>query len=247
MLIPNRAIVIPTLSRWDSLITTKHYPDALLVVEPHEKIKYDAAGSNERFVVLPQSGQGISFVRNYILHNAEGLVGMLDDDLSYFGTFREKKKGFLYYNKQPSSPQDSAEACFRALEDGYDFVSTVFKGKSSWPPAKRIFSYVFMNAPKLRKSCQYDNRTDLFEDFDFQLQVLKAGFKVGILTKYTWGSATVMGENEGGLHDYRKRVKSNSALDTFLRKWPFADVSIKGRGVEPKINWQKSGFKVDFL
>lgn len=214
-----------------------------VVVEPQEHFYYKEAYPAADFIMLPQQGQGIGYVRQYILDYArrEGLshYWMLDDDIS--GMFEVKEKKCIRSSFQSVLAQ--AEKQFTARKDiGQGALEYQQFAWSAGFPFK-FNSYcdvaVFINVG-LTKKINYRSFMDLKEDRDFTLQILHSGLRT-MRTCWLAFGAPKNGSNAGGLQDvYKQSGREMEAVKRMVAEWPkYCSPQIKPDGrYDCKINWK---------
>jgi hypothetical protein len=242
--IPDKAIVICSLHRSKKVTTAKVYPQSdfdnvYYVVEPHDEINYRQAGY-KNLITLPKDGQGICYVRSYILNNSEKRVLMLDDDINSVREYSHEKNKWLYYTKDPKAPLNAYNKTMELLGLGYVATAPVWQGNSVKAKNRRLWTFVGFDTEILRRyKIDYCTEVGLFEDFDLQLQIMTKKLPIAFFIDNTWLSSP-MTTNEGGLQDFRNKDTSLKALDALCRRWgDKIKINLKDRGPEPRIMWNK--------
>ena len=238
MIFPNNSIVVATRHRGDNIKTTRLFPGANLVVEPHD------AGNYSGIVhVLPEDNRGLAHTREVILQAATGNVLMLDDDVMSIGKFRGKKKDFLYYDHAlAESPQEMADAVFRHLTLGYAMVGIMYSSKPTLQ-SRRIWCVFGLNASLLKKhNIHYDTTMPCLSDYDMQLRIMEARLPVAILSQYCYRCAPYAGYPGGQNDGLRTEVTRRVGLEKFLSHHPrTTSMDMKDGRMEARIAWKKAG------
>lgn len=209
-----------------------------IVLEKQDLAKYPMYSNA---LILPESNQGIAYVRNFIKERATkdkaSWYWMFDDDISAFGKTVNGKI-------QRTHPKEIL------LEAQSLITKTPFVGQAaleyaqfSWA-ARGDFTFgycdvaVAINTRRTR-GIKYRSEMNLKEDRDFTLQVASAGNLVMRLTKLNF-AAPKNGSNKGGLYDEYRAGKEKEAVQRMVEAWPgvvTSQVKKDGR-FDCKINWK---------
>ena len=235
-------IIIPTKGRAGAVTTLKLFPTASLLVEPQEQNKYRIAYPGVEILLLDENDQGIGYARNWVLDNNDGRVLMLDDDL--IKIFKAECQG----KYRRCEPMEIVSAIEDLMGEGIALVGIAYVA-SAWMKVKRysfntgrIWCVTGLNIDLLReKKIRYDREVDLFEDFDYQAQVISKGLNTGVDNLYSF-ECVPMATNDGGLSGIRTNTKSYEAATRFVKKWFWCSKLEykKNRGqMEVGIAWKK--------
>lgn len=235
-------VFIPSKGRPQTLLP-KLLPTAVLVVEKEEEEAYCAEHPGSKICVLPESGKGIAFVRNWILDfnraHKNPWFWMLDDDI----------KGFYATVNRRNAPLPAEECLLTAQK----LVETVpMAGQAAleyqqyaWSATKdlRVGGYadvcVAVNT-RYTSLCRYRPEMNLKEDRDFTLQVLSNGAQTVRCSKLSF-SVPANGSNAGGLKDlYETSGAERGAVDRMIKAWgtDICEAQVKPNGrYDLKIHW----------
>lgn len=253
-------VFIPSRGRWKNtkgtaaLLTAARIPFTI-VVEPHETALYrdllSSLSSDERSVgcvaTLPQSHQGVTFARNFILSDLAPLHGwfwVMDDDIQSFNRAVDR------INK-PIAPCDMFdEVCKRMEKHPNAAIYSIDYPFFAWQygdDALAVNSYnniaVLINKERLPEGIQY--RFRIREDYDFTLQVILAG-KTTIRFRNLSYVVPRMAAAQGGMTDYYQKQKDDIRLQNneFVAMWPSVSFeTVKGTGAQERhdicVKWIK--------
>jgi hypothetical protein len=252
-------IFIPSKGRWNNRKGTvaqliSSAVPFTLVVEPQEAHLYEdllrtlwletSCSSGDIFssetslgcsvCVLPQSNQGVSYVRNFILHNlapTSGWFWIMDDDIQGFHRGVDRVNVSIPANEVllecSKRMQQYPEAAVFSID--YPFYAWQYDDA-----AAAINSYnniaVMMNRALLPETIHY--RFRIREDYDFTLQVILSG-KTTVRFRNLSYRVPRMAGAAGGMTDYYEKQKSDIAKQNklFLATWPSVSREvIKGTG-----------------
>lgn len=242
-----RAGVGPLLAQLKSCNTW-----ANVVVEPQELSAYQAEyGQCFDYIVLPEGGRGITYVRNFIkqLTEQRGLAyyWQLDDDISaiYERTGQKLQRiGFIALGHAAKLFQSEGIA-LGALE----------YRQFAWSATKQFILNSFCDVcvyvdNTLTNGMRYDSSVEGKEDRDFAMQVIKSGMKTARLTDYAF-SAPPNGSNAGGLKDiFYDAGREQACAEAMVAKWGanICNLYTKPNGRrDVKINWNNIASKQIFL
>jgi hypothetical protein len=215
-------VYIPTFKRWDSIITHKLIPEAVVVCPESQVEKYLEVNPNLNILACPDGIEGnIARKRNWIKSQCKtDYLIMIDDDI----------KGFqkIVNTKQITMSTDEIwymfEQGFQLMED----LGTVLWGVNlnNDPKCYREYSPFSMLSPVLGpftaqknvKTFWYDERLPLKEDYDLSLQVLQKYHKVLRLNRYSYVT-THLTNADGGCVDYRTMVREEEQNQLLQKKW----------------------------
>lgn len=236
-------IFIPSKRRPDSVLINKLLQNSYVVVEPQDRLLYEAKIGKGRLVVLPESDRGIGFVRQFILDNARAKgfdwYWMLDDDISGFYFTQDTK----LIKVEPDKALCAAETLIsKQANIGQAALEYAQFAWSQTKPVK-IFGYcdvaVAINT-ELTQLANYRSEMNLKEDRDFTLQILASGARTMRCAQISF-RAPKNGSNKGGLHEvYAKRGKEEAAVDRMCEAWPgVVSKQVKKDGrIDCKIDWR---------
>jgi hypothetical protein len=242
VLFPDGSVVIPTRHRAGKVRTLRQYPEAILVVEPHDALAYHEAGA-KHLAVLPSDHKGLSFARQWILEHAIGRLLMLDDDITSIASFITMSlDGWNYYRVRPESAATARENLMTLMAEGASYCGCLRRQRARPCNGRhRLWAFVAMDAPALlRAGCAYN--TGSFQDFDMQLQVLSRKISCAVNMSEAFDCPD-MGTNKGGCNELlpgqgERTERAILALNEMLARWPkYVDVIVKPRGPEPRIRW----------
>ncbi|MBK9321383.1 MAG: hypothetical protein IPM97_00235 [Bdellovibrionaceae bacterium] len=236
-------VFVPSKGRF-SPKTMRILPDATLVVEPHEAAEYLAMNSTAAMLVLPLSGQGVAYARQFILDHARKIglkwYWIIDDDFHAFYRFENKKS-----IKIPAvDALAGAEKLFvdlpgvgQACLDNCQYAWAATRESTSFT---RCAACVCVNV-EATKEINYDLSFNMKEDIDFSIQVLNAGLNSMRLHSFGYSTATV-GSTYGGLKPlYDDPSNDEKYSNEIVRKWGggFCKVISKKTGrIDVRVNWK---------
>ena len=209
-------IYIPTRGRTFNQETLKHFPkemkkEVVLVVDEDEKDLYTQHDTPK--MVVPSSIKGISPKRKYIVDNTDDpRIVMLDDDLRF------------YIRKSPTDWHlrylDTEEygALFGLLDEwmdqGYAHCGISAREGNNRVEALRVRNTRYMRVlaydlDRFPKDIEWA-RTEIMEDFDIALQLLRRGKACSVSYYYAQGQKT--SNASGGCSEWRTmKVQSAGA------------------------------------
>jgi hypothetical protein len=209
------------------------------VVEPADKLAYQQANV-PNLLVLPESNQGIAYVRNYILEHSRSIgaqwIWMVDDDVQGFG-----------YAKQGKTIKGTSDilSSFQARVSPYKFplnginycqyAWSYSNGKSRFYINRKTAEVcTLIYIPKI--TWQYRPRLNLKEDRDFCMQAIKYSDGI-IVDTHSWFACPGVGSNAGGLQEHYKANNDALAAARFVAEWsPFAKLQKKGSRTDAKLD-----------
>jgi hypothetical protein len=225
----------------------------VLVVHPDEVRALRAFGWP--MLECPVQGR-IGAVRQWILDNHDvGVLGphiyMLDDDLTFFARRLDDPGKFrtLTGPHEVDLILDRVSALLRQVPVAG--ITSRSGGNRLEPPTKsntRTPGSIGLNVPKVRRIGARFDRVTLQEDFDFLLQVLRAGHRVEVLTTHC--AEAGQSNAEGGCSTERDAERQAEAAHRLKELHPgFVTVVEKeakswGQGMttrtDVRIQWQKA-------
>lgn len=239
-------IFIPSKNRLNNCNFIKYLSlnntHATIVVENEDYESYKKEYPKFNFLVLPESNQGITYVRNFIKQYTEEsnlpFYWLIDDDVTSF-----------YKRVDARMVRMGIEALALAEEQlkGYALGSLDYQ-QLAWSATKDHNENSFCDVCVLvdnnkTKGLRYRQEVEGKEDRDFAMQVIRAGHKTARTTLYAFGAPS-NGTNAGGLKEIFYDLKGREELcaDRMVKLWG-EDVCIKivkesGR-VDVKIRWNK--------
>lgn len=221
--------------------------NCIVVVEKEDYEAYSELYKNVNYMILPESNQGISYVRNYIKKHATetGLshYWMVDDDVS--GIF--KREGTKLIRIEFEGLQE-IENRFKSFEETgiCSLEYSQFAWSASKPLVKNSFCdvFVFINVENT-KGIEYRKYLEGKEDRDFAMQIVDKDFKTYRSTEFAF-SAPKNGSNKGGLKESfydvggREKVCSERMVETWGQDVCGINIKPDGR-IDVKINWNNLG------
>jgi hypothetical protein len=208
------------------------------VVEPAEKEIYKATGS--KIMVLPESGQGITYSRDWIMkqmrHMGYKWFWMLDDDIECFGeSFDGKTK------QTDAGVLEKSWYQFRFYPPAslYSLELRQFSWSASEIQKDKIAMQCVLFNLENCKNIDYDIRLKIREDYDLSLQAIfraKGTLRSG---KYFYGIAD-MKSQPGGMSEWYNEETEMHETWKLCRKWPEIVEPLRKEGrIDVKINWKK--------
>jgi hypothetical protein len=241
-------ILILTRGRVDKQITLSSIPDSLLpntyIVCPASEVEAHVY-KGRQCIAQPDHVRGISAKRQWLIENAKELFGetklfMLDDDLSFnvriAGTVKLRK-----FNHKEEL-REAFEHLY-AMLDLYALVGVSTRQGNNNEPADyaentRILRFFGMDTAKVGDA--KFGRVELMEDYDFQLQLLRAGKKNYVLYKFCQDQPA--SGSVGGCSDYRTKELQELSAHKLKELHPeFVRVTMK----QPKNGWEGMGERTD--
>ena len=225
-----------------------------VVLEKQDVKNYvDAGIPRDRIITLPQSNQGLCYVRNFIFnyhyqhHQQSPWYWMLDDDIGAIYTVSNQKNVQCNWADALFDAQQTAEKVNRLGIYSLEYKQFVRPGKKL--KSIRINSsscdvFVCINA-SLAKFLSFDCKFELKVDRDFCLQVRDLGYNIASVCKF--GFATdPMGVKEGGLNDtYKQQGLERKEVELLIRKWKgLVGKKYRNKGdnarIDADISWKKT-------
>ena len=239
-------VFVPSRGRAD-IATTPKLLDAsripyTLVVEPHEESDYRAAFPTADILVLPESHQGVTYVRQFILDYAreEGysFYWQLDDNITEFRKCGNGKSAPTDARSVLSAIEGIANRYENVALAAADYQQFAFRSEKEFSVNTRAYCCVLTRADT---GVNYRPELEMKEDFDFCVQHLAQGWCT--LLVHTWAMDKVaMGQNKkGGLSEkYRAGLHSEQAK-RFAEAWPgLCTIKDKGeRGLDVSVRWKE--------
>jgi hypothetical protein len=229
-------------SRGRALTAKRPNIPVTMVVEPHESRDYRMAHPGTEVLTLPESDQGLGYVRQWIKDHAtargHSWFWMLDDDISGYYMIRDGKS-------IKTHPVDVLLAAQQQIDRPLVAHGAMEYQQFAWSAKKAytLNSYcdvaVAIHAGMTR-GIRFRPETNLKVDRDFTLQVLASGMLV-VRSTLTAFSAPANGSNAGGLADeYAIRGRERQDVETMMKLWPnIVSMQIKKNGrTDAKINWR---------
>ena len=218
---------------------------AIVVLEPEDQMQYREAYPNMQYMILPESNQGISFVRNFIKRYAEqaGLshYWMSDDDVTNIYR-REGTKMIKIGFKDLQEIEDKFKGIDNASLCSLEYQQ--FAWSATKPLIKDSFCdvFVFVNV-KNAQGVYYRPYAEGKEDRDFAMQLIKKGTNTYRSTEFGF-AAPKNGSNAGGLKEtfYDLEGRESVCCDRMIELWGenvcYKIVKPDGR-IDLKINWKE--------
>lgn len=211
-----------------------------VVVEPHERADYLAAGAPRRSLrLLDEDEQGFGYARAGTLAHARAdghdWFWMLDDDITSFHEIAGGKARRVTARRA----LDGAEQILAEVEWGQaalDYQQYAWGARQ--PYVLNSYCDVAV-AIRCDTPAAYRAECGVKLDRDFTMQVLAAGQPTVRVTRFAFGAPT-MGTNAGGLYDEYRQGREQTDAETLARLWPqHATVVVKANGrPDAKIDWR---------
>jgi hypothetical protein len=229
---------IPTKNR----LSTKTYKlfesvgiKAYHFIEPQEINKYDVPNK----ITIEADGQGIAYVRNFIIDWAKGKsdwIIMCDDDVSDFGI----SVGNKCKNTDASIFYDIHK---KVSLLPFELVGINYR-QHAWHETKQyninkkfVEVCVMINVDKVK--WRYRKEFNLKEDRDFVIQSIKYGNGAVKFNKYFFNCPNV-GSNAGGLQNEYKLKKDSDAAISLAKEWhPYIELKKKDERVDIKFDFER--------
>lgn len=224
-------VVIPSLSRWNRLLTYKWIPkqylkNTVIVVPETQAAEY--RGHNPDKVILGCPVKGIGPTRDWIVQYArkkgERKVLMLDDDLRFF--YRIHPEGKTHdYVKAPPEEMLKAFRIIEKLLNKYPHASIAIKqGSNNLHPTEpvilntrllRVLAYdtELLHSERIRFS-----DIEFMEDFHVSLSLLERGYASA--TDATHAQDQAGSQMKGGCADYRTMETQAKAAQALKEMHP---------------------------
>jgi hypothetical protein len=244
---PRYPIYVPSKGRHESRLTSKALEKMgvpyRIVVEPQELELYASVIAREKILVLPESGKGLPFSRNWCWEHSirEGHEWhwQLDDNISGFRRAWKCKKIRVMDGATFAAIEDFCDRYLNVAHAGMDYSMFASPGKVSAGPYllnTRIYScHLIRNSIPFRFRGWYNDDTDL------SLRELKAGWCTVLFRGFTCDKARTMTVKGGLVHDYRTEGDFDGRLEmakSLVRQHP--DVTTIHR------RWGRWQHKVDY-
>jgi hypothetical protein len=229
---------IPTKNR----LSTKTYKlfesvgiKAYHFIEPQEINEYDVPNK----ISIEANGQGIAYVRNFILDWARGKTDwiiMCDDDVSEFGIAignkcitKDASIFFDIHKKVSSLPFEMV---------GINYRQHAWHEKKQYNINKKFVEVcVMINVNKVKWS--YRKEFNLKEDRDYVIQAMKYGNGTIKFNKYYFNCPGI-GLNPGGLHNEYKLKKDEEAALRIAKEWhPYVELKRKEERIDIKFDFER--------
>lgn len=212
----------------------------IAVVEPHERRDYLAAGaSNATLASLPESGQGLAYVRQWILdHAAEHTdwYWMLDDDITALYVAGHGKTIKTTIGTGLLLAERSLEELEPWGQAGLEYQQYAWSKTNGYT----VNGYCDVAvAIKTDTPAVFRPEAGLKVDRDFTLQVLASGRRTIRLSSVAFAAPTI-GSNQGGLFDEYAAGRERRDSEWMEQEWPdVARVVVKPNGrTDAAINWK---------
>lgn len=237
----------------DRLNSSRVHP-VNVFVEREELKKYQEAYKDLNFIVLPSSGMGITFVRNFMKLEAERLefpsYWQIDDDVTGF-YIREGTKMIKFDEFEELLNKAEVQFRFRGIALGaLDYQQLAWSATKDLNENSFCDVCVWTDVLKT-KGLRYDYKVEGKEDRDMAMQVIKSGMKTGRTTLYAF-AAPKNGSNEGGLKEifYQVEGKELRCVKAMIEKWGdeiCQHIVKEGGRNDVKIQWKKINSKQQSL
>lgn len=213
-------IFIPTKKRQDNCSTIKLLSETslknnlVIVVEDEDFAGYHEKFPDLNYIVLPESNQGIAYVRNFIkdhcYNHAVRWFWMMDDDIT--GFFEREGKSM-----KKKDPVYVIEECQKIIQSLPNIgQGSIEYQQLAWSQEKdyRLNTYndvcVLINSV-LTKGISYRPYVAMKEDRDFTMQIIAAEMDVCRVTKFGF-AAPKNGSNKGGLKEIAYDIAGREEL-----------------------------------
>lgn len=218
-----------------------------LVVEPQDYNNYKEVYKNFNYIILDKNNMGITYVRNFIKQYTE------KNNIDYYWQLDDDLTGLFYREQTKLIRSDISilnKAAEQFIKNNISLGALEYR-QFAWSANKDLIENSFCD------SCVFVNNKDLLnfryrsyvegkEDRDFAMQVIKAGFKTGRSTLYSF-SAPANGSNNGGLKEiFYDLGKEKICADRMIELWGnnICSLIIKENGRnDVKINWKEINSK----
>lgn len=214
------------------------------IVEPVELEEYRKFVPGEKILVLPLSGQGLAYVRNWIHSHAQNSLGgnawywMFDDDItSFYGVDIAKQRN---YRIELANVFDVLNP---KILNSIGFGQFALEYKSlSWNSKKAIRTPSYCDVAvciSTSINLQYRPEFGLKVDRDFTAQVLGLGLKTARFCRYAFGAPTNSSLSGGLQSEYQSGREARDAA-YFTAYWSDCSTfQVKPNGrTEVKIDWK---------
>lgn len=211
------------------------------VVEPQEQIDYSRVVPAHRLLVLPDSGRGIVYVRNWIKQYAGSgafdWYWMLDDDITSFYAVVNGKN----IKTTIDNALDGAEKIIRK-HSGVGQAALEYQ-QFAWSSNKAYKFNGYCDVCVLNKTgvnCSYRADVPLKEDRDYTLQVLSSGYRTIRICSFAF-SCPKNGSNAGGLKPlYDTQGVEETSSKRMVELWPGVCTFNRKKDGRPDvaINWR---------
>lgn len=242
---------------WPIFVPSKGRPDsstlkllqasgilATILLEKKDMLPYQHRFPKDfSFMQLPESDQGIAYVRQFILDHARetdiGWYWMLDDDITGFFRVRERKCHRTDVREVLLAAQDVFNSFPNVSQGALEYQQYAWSAGKQHSRNGYCDVCVCINAQRTRH-CNYRAYVALKEDRDFTLQILNSGYETA---RASWCafSAPKNGSNPGGLQEeYKKTGREEIASRRMEELWPGVCTFEPKKDGRPdvKINWR---------
>lgn len=204
-------VYITTLGRVNDQVTLRQVPWATLVVQTHEEQIHREAFPDTKLLVLPPHIKTISTTREYLMDviapttREDGIIFCLDDDLG-ISIRRDPNDYHLKVATQEEVKDMFAEMLIH-LQDNAHVAVSGREGQNRLSPddSAPVFNGRYMRLvgfnTKLFPADIGLSRVNGYSDFDINLQLLRAGRKSTILTRWAQGHRGT--QTPGGISEQR--------------------------------------------
>jgi len=219
-------IFIPTLGRPEKQVTLSKIPAAWLnkthlVVQAHE---YDQYHAYDNVIKLPEDIIRIEPTRAWLLKNAKQLTGdskmlMLDDDL-HFNVRRDPVKVNLSVPTEEEIDQmlKMVETCLDTYAHaGVSARQGNNRVEEDYSINTRMMRAIAYDTDKVLPHLQF-GRVEIAEDFDYTLQLLRAGLPNVVIYKFSQGQGET--QAKGGCSNWRTLELHNRNIEKLAELHP---------------------------
>jgi len=209
------------------------------VVEAEEQDAYEAVVGRERLLVLPESGQGLIYARNWIRDHAEAAGHarhwQLDDNIRWVSR--------QYHGQRIQCAAGPALAAVEDFTDRYENVALtglnyeMFAIHSRTPLLRNVHVY---SATLVNHACPCRWRLRHNDDTDLCLQVLAAGWCTVLVNAFLVHKVPTMTRRGGNTDDLYQGDGRLVMARSLERLWPGV-VKVKRRYGRPQhvVDWRR--------
>ena len=208
-------------------------------VEPQDKSSYNSQNV-PNVHILPESNQGIAYVRNYMLDwaqkNKHEWTWMIDDDVNGFGVAVQGKA--ITQNANVLIEFYEHVASYRFPVNGMNYRQYAWtystKPKRFTINNKTAEVCTLLYIPKI--TWQYRARLNMKEDRDFCMQAIQHSDGI-IIDLWSWFNCPGVGSNTGGLQGLYQQQRDHEASLRLADEWaPWAKLVKKTNRVDCKLD-----------
>jgi hypothetical protein len=228
---------------------------ATIVIEKEDEQAYrNKFGPLFKYLILPESNQGITYVRNFIKSYTEEIYSSGTEDSEDYRRFWmcDDDISNLYYREGTKMVKSGLNVLLGAerqmqLNPSVALLALDYQ-QLAWSAGEKEINYdsfcdvCVLHDNKLTKGMRYDAFVEGKEDRDFAMQVIKANYNTARTTLYAF-AAPKNGSNKGGLKEiFYDAGREETCADRMAQKWgPEICSRITKDDGRPdvKIHWKK--------